>query len=74
MVATEPKLVCSCDRDEGSDEGQVGHRTADRPGGTIGRWRGIWVFALVRGYSMRMPLMARETTSCWICSVPSKMS
>jgi len=26
------------------------------------------------GYSMRRPLMAREITSCWICSVPSKMS
>jgi hypothetical protein len=25
-------------------------------------------------YSMRMPLIAREITSCWICSVPSKMS
>ena len=25
-------------------------------------------------YSMRRPLMAREITSCWICSVPSKMS
>jgi hypothetical protein len=25
-------------------------------------------------YSMRRPEMAREITSCWICSVPSKMS
>ena len=25
-------------------------------------------------YSMRRPLMARLITSCWICSVPSKMS
>jgi hypothetical protein len=25
-------------------------------------------------YSMRMPEMARAMTSCWICSVPSKMS
>ncbi len=25
-------------------------------------------------YSMRRPLMARAMTSCWICSVPSKMS
>jgi len=25
-------------------------------------------------YSIRSPLMAREITSCWICSVPSKMS
>jgi hypothetical protein len=25
-------------------------------------------------YSMRKPLMARLITSCWICSVPSKMS
>jgi hypothetical protein len=27
-----------------------------------------------RSYSMRRPLIAREMTSCWICSVPSKMS
>ena len=27
-----------------------------------------------RRYSIRMPLMARATRSCWICSVPSKMS
>jgi hypothetical protein len=26
------------------------------------------------GYSMRMPEIAREITSSWICSVPSKMS
>ncbi len=26
------------------------------------------------GYSIRRPEMAREITSCWICSVPSKMS
>ncbi|HEX5367146.1 MAG TPA: DUF1905 domain-containing protein [Acidimicrobiales bacterium] len=26
------------------------------------------------GYSMRRPLIARAITSCWICSVPSKMS
>ena len=26
------------------------------------------------GYSTRRPVMAREITSCWICSVPSKMS
>ena len=25
-------------------------------------------------YSIRKPLMALEITSCWICSVPSKMS
>jgi len=25
-------------------------------------------------HSIRMPEMAREITSCWICSVPSKMS
>jgi conjugative relaxase-like TrwC/TraI family protein len=25
-------------------------------------------------YSMRRPLIARAMTSCWICSVPSKMS
>ena len=25
-------------------------------------------------YSIRRPLIAREMTSCWICSVPSKMS
>jgi hypothetical protein len=25
-------------------------------------------------YSMRRPEMARAITSCWICSVPSKMS
>ena len=25
-------------------------------------------------YSMRIRLIAREITSCWICSVPSKMS
>jgi hypothetical protein len=25
-------------------------------------------------YSIRIPEMAREITSCWICSVPSKMS
>jgi hypothetical protein len=25
-------------------------------------------------YSMRRPEMARAMTSCWICSVPSKMS
>lgn len=25
-------------------------------------------------YSIRRPEMAREITSCWICSVPSKMS
>jgi hypothetical protein len=25
-------------------------------------------------YSMRRPLIARAITSCWICSVPSKMS
>jgi hypothetical protein len=27
-----------------------------------------------RRYSMRMLLVARPMTSCWICSVPSKMS
>ena len=27
-----------------------------------------------QGYSTRRPLIAREITSCWICSVPSKMS
>jgi hypothetical protein len=26
------------------------------------------------GYSIRSPLIARAMTSCWICSVPSKMS
>jgi hypothetical protein len=26
------------------------------------------------GYSIRNPLIARAITSCWICSVPSKMS
>jgi hypothetical protein len=25
-------------------------------------------------YSIRRPLIARAITSCWICSVPSKMS
>jgi hypothetical protein len=25
-------------------------------------------------YSIRNPLIARAITSCWICSVPSKMS
>jgi hypothetical protein len=25
-------------------------------------------------YSIRSPLIARAMTSCWICSVPSKMS
>lgn len=25
-------------------------------------------------YSIRKPLIAQEMTSCWICSVPSKMS
>jgi hypothetical protein len=25
-------------------------------------------------YSMQRPLIARAMTSCWICSVPSKMS
>ena len=25
-------------------------------------------------YSIRKPLMVRAMTSCWICSVPSKMS
>ena len=25
-------------------------------------------------YSMRRPVIARAMTSCWICSVPSKMS
>jgi hypothetical protein len=25
-------------------------------------------------YSIRSPLIARAITSCWICSVPSKMS
>ena len=28
----------------------------------------------LQGYSMRIPEMARLMTSCWICSVPSKMS
>jgi len=28
----------------------------------------------VRGYSIRRPEIARAITSCWICSVPSKMS
>jgi hypothetical protein len=28
----------------------------------------------IAGYSTRRPLIAREITSCWICSVPSKMS
>jgi hypothetical protein len=28
----------------------------------------------IAGYSMRMPDAARAMTSCWICSVPSKMS
>jgi hypothetical protein len=27
-----------------------------------------------QGYSMRRPEIARAMTSCWICSVPSKMS
>jgi hypothetical protein len=26
------------------------------------------------GYSIRIPEIARAMTSCWICSVPSKMS
>jgi len=29
---------------------------------------------LALAYSMRIPEMARLMTSCWICSVPSKMS
>ena len=44
-----------------------------------------WIYARVRleatagaagkaSYSTRRPVMAREITSCWICSVPSKMS
>jgi hypothetical protein len=33
----------------------------------------IWPFPQV-SYSMRRPLIARAMTSCWICSVPSKMS
>jgi hypothetical protein len=31
-------------------------------------------YSPARSYSMRIPEMARLMTSCWICSVPSKMS
>ena len=44
--------------------GAVGAPTVARNGG-VGR--------LYR-YSIRSPEMARPITSCWICSVPSKMS
>ena len=33
----------------------------------------IWPFPQV-SYSIRIPEIARAMTSCWICSVPSKMS
>jgi hypothetical protein len=32
------------------------------------------MFPRAETYSMRIPLIARAITSCWICSVPSKMS
>jgi len=35
-----------------------------------GHFSGAWP----GDYSMRRPEMAREMTSSWICSVPSKMS
>ena len=48
-----------------------GRSSAARPEGATLRPQGA--FAQV-SYSIRKPLIAREMTSCWICSVPSKMS
>ncbi len=33
-----------------------------------------WASGVIAGQGMWRPLMARAMTSCWICSVPSKMS
>ena len=68
---------CVAPRPERSRElvGEVGHDgdilAQERPGGGgIGQTDDLDQLS----YSMRRPLMAREITSCWICSVPSKMS
>jgi hypothetical protein len=41
--------------------------------GAIRQSQTIWPFPQV-SYSIRIPLIARAITNCWICSVPSKMS
>ena len=48
-------------------------KAAER-GSVVRRSNGSIRRAAGQRYSMRKPEIAREITSCWICSVPSKMS
>ena len=62
-----------------SDSGRVGQRPRSHVWERIDRGaklvKNLGRWAAYRGsYSMRRPLIALEMTSCWICSVPSKMS